>query len=1353
MRFALMDVLTSFIPMDRRQALAAGTTLPGEVTGAVLFADLAGYTALTTALAAVDPADTGDRLRQALAPLFAALVDAVHAYGGAVLGFAGDSATAWFADDPGPRAVSAALAIQAAMPGLPPLRLPDGSAHPLALKIVVTAGPARRFLAGDPAYGLFDVLAGPPLDRAGQGELLAAGGEILLDDSVAAAVAGARPAPDAAPWRTDPEDGTRFQVLTAPLRPAAPAPWPPLPPQALPADPILAWLPAAARPRLTADPTFLSELRPAVPLFLRFSGLDYRRSTAPARLDTYLRWVQTVLARYGGSLLHLSVGDKGNYLYAAFGVPVAYSDSAARAAAAALALRTPPPDCPYIGGVQIGLASGPVYAGPYGSPASATYGAVGPCVNLAARLMQSAGPGSILATRAVRRAAGTRFAWTPLPPLLVKGAAIPVAIYGLVGATTPTDPAARGGAPLVGRAGELAQLRAALARAHAGQGQVLGLIGEAGVGKSRLVAEIVRGAAAAGWAVYAGAAPSYGIDTPYLAWQGIWQAFFDLDPTGPPTEQADDLEERLAELDPALLPRLPLLGPALGLALPDTDLTAGLPTALRTESRVALLIDCLRARAATTPVLLVLEDAHWLDPLSHELLEAVALAIPAVPVAVLLAYRPPELEHLQAVRVEALSHFTALRLGGLATGDAAALVEARLAEADGPIPPPEWIAELVARAGGNPFYLEELVAYAREIGVDLADPAARAAIAWPASLQNLLLARIDQLTEPQRQVLKIASIVGARFPVAHLWGVHPALGARAHVTADLGALAEAELALPEGAGAEPEHRFKHAVTHEVTYGTLPGAVRAGLHGQFAAWLEAVGAAAVEALAYHYGRSPNGPKAREYLRRAGDAAVAGGAFAAAVGHYSALLERLPAGDPERGPVLLARAEARVVLGQWAAAAADYAAARESTAAPAIRAQAARGLGVVHKWQDSYAEAADWLEIARAEYAALGDGAGEARALAELGRVRHLQGDYPAGQAVFNAAAARAAAVDAPGVLALVLNNLGNAAALQGDYAGARGMYEESLRLRRQLGDRQGITNCLHNLALTAASQSAYPAARALYAESLALARELGDRENIAANLNGLGAVAYLQGDYAAAHTLYAESLAVARDLGHRLTIAYGLGSLGNVALAVGDTAAAGTLLAEGLALARELGDAAGIGYCLGNLGKVAHAQGDYPAAQALYAESLALRRALGHRVGITYSLAGLGSVLGALGDSAAARAHLAESLEWALPLGPGEIPQSALVLAADLLAPPEAAAALGAVAAVLAAHGGCLEPLFQQVYDRVVARTQAAPGPVAYAAAFAAGQARPWEEAMIRARAALQDSPEPDATARAESAML
>ncbi|HMA36179.1 MAG TPA: hypothetical protein VKY74_17115 [Chloroflexia bacterium] len=270
-----MDALSSFIPMDRRQALAQGAALPPQTTGAARLTDLAGYTALTGAfVAARGPQAGGEAVFRALAPLFATQIDLIHAYRGSVLTFSGDALTCWFDADDGARALAAACALQAAMRAAPPLRLPDGTSHALALKTVLAAGPARRFLVGDPALGLVDVLAGAPLARLGAGEPLAAGGEILLDDAVATATGATGPA------RPDPEDATAGPFLCLATPPAglpAPTPWPPLPPDALTEAQLRPWVPPVLWPRLRAAATFWIELRPAVVLFLRFAGIDYTR--------------------------------------------------------------------------------------------------------------------------------------------------------------------------------------------------------------------------------------------------------------------------------------------------------------------------------------------------------------------------------------------------------------------------------------------------------------------------------------------------------------------------------------------------------------------------------------------------------------------------------------------------------------------------------------------------------------------------------------------------------------------------------------------------------------------------------------------------------------------------------------------------------------------------------------------------------------------------------------------------------------------------------------------------------------------------------------------------------------------
>jgi len=1380
-----VDVFSSFLPMDRRQALAANRSLPDRTQGAVLRTDLCGYTALTSAFVAPLGAQRGgETLFRALAPVFAAQIALIHAYRGSILGFSGDALTCWFDGDSGGRATAAALALQAAIQAWPPLRLPGGGAHVLATKVVVAAGPARRFLVGDPAAGLIDVLAGAPLARLSSGEQLAGPGDVLLDPAVAAACAAT------GTWRAVGDGGERFLALTTPP-PALPppAPWPTLAPGSFQPDQLRPWLPPALWTRLAADSTFQIELRPAVALFVRFSGIGDDPGTA-AQLDAYIRGVQATLVRYGGTLLQLTLGEKGDYFYASFGAPIAHEDDAARAAAAALALRTPPAACSFIREIGIGLAAGAVYAGPYGSTDSQTYAALGDAVNLAARLMQAAGPGRLLANRAVWQATRGRFVWTTLPPLQVKGKTEPLAVYALEQEREWGRAARPAASEMIGRGAELALLATAGAQARAGAGQIVGVSGEAGLGKSRLVATAGDQLRAGGFTVYGGAAHAYGQQTAYLAWQPVWQAFWALEATMPVGACLQELTTQLTAIDPALLPRLPLLGAVLGVALPDTELTAAMEPPLRQEALQSLLIACLQARAASGPVLIVLEDAHWLDPLSHDLVAAVGQAIAHLPVLLLLAYRPAANAPGPAAPVTALPHFREIELAPLAPDAASTLLARRLAAAGRPAPPPAVATALVTRAAGNPFYLEELVSYLLDGNVDLSDPAVLAEGTWPASLQSLLLARIDQLTEAQRTVLKVASIVGRRFPMRQLWGVHPQLGVAEQVADDLLELAAAGLTPLDQVEPEMVHIFRHAITQEVTYGSLPGTVRAQLHEQFAAWLEAGHMAAgtpppLDLLAYHYGQSANRAKQVEYGRQAGDAAAAAYANEAAVQYYTRVLALLAPDAAARPPVTLALADVLARTGAWDAAATYYAAlvAAPGTADGPTWAAAALGLGALRQEQGANAAAIDWLEQARAAYAAAGAAAGESRALAELGWLYQSQGAYDAATTTLHLSIARATAAGDRAAQARALNHLGAVAWRQGAYPTAQARYTESLALRRALGDQPGIAVTLGNLGVVAWTRGEREQAQALYGESLALRRTLGDRPGIAQTLNNLGLLAGDQGQLRTARALYTESLALYRDLGNRAgigavlgnlafvsqecgdrdtaaalyaeslalyralgaqeSIARALENLGLVARERGDLATAQELLDESLALFRELDTQAGIATALDSRGLVARESGELGAARAYYEQSLALKRALGVPRGLAATLSHLAELALAAGDRPTAQALFTESLAVSHTAGERRESVWALVGLAACARTRRAATAarwLGAAAGLLQAQGLAWDPLYRQLADQTAQAVRAALGEAGYAPIYGAGQALPWEEVVAEIGAAPDSVP-------------
>jgi len=308
--------------------MAQDRELPHRPSGAVLFADVSGFTPLTAALLEELGLRRGpEELTRQLNLVYETLITEVHRYGGSVIGFSGDSITCWFDTDDGRRATACGLAIQEAMSQYASVQTPGGAQVSLGVKAAVAAGPVRRFLVGDPEVQNIDVLAGSPLDRVAAAEGQAGKGEVVVAPEVAARL-GERLR--VAEYRAEAGTGARFAVVAGRAESAPPAPWPTPEPE-LSDEQTRAWLLPPVYERLKGGQGgFLAEIRPAVALFLGFSGIDYDGDDlAGEKLDGYIRWVQRVLTRYDGSLLQLTIGDKGSYLYAAFGAPVAHGDDPA----------------------------------------------------------------------------------------------------------------------------------------------------------------------------------------------------------------------------------------------------------------------------------------------------------------------------------------------------------------------------------------------------------------------------------------------------------------------------------------------------------------------------------------------------------------------------------------------------------------------------------------------------------------------------------------------------------------------------------------------------------------------------------------------------------------------------------------------------------------------------------------------------------------------------------------------------------------------------------------------------------------------------------------------------------------
>lgn len=1117
----------AYLAEDRQRALATGDQVDGQVTGAALFADISGFTPLTEAFVSELGAQRGaEQVSDTLDQVFDRVLATLHDHGGSVVYFSGDAVTCWLDGDEGTLAVACGLAMQQAMSQVGLVTLPSGSSVQLGMKIAIAVGSARRFVVGDPRVQLIDVLAGALIDDLAAAEQQARQGEVVLDESAIQHLGGRV---ESAADRVGP--GGRKYAVVSKLREPVTLPAPASAHAPLPEQIVRQWLLPAVYERMrTGQGEFLAELRPAVPLFLRFAGINYDSADGQLVLNDFIVRAQRIIDSYGGNALQLTIGDKGAYLYAVFGSPIAHEDDPARACAAALELAAL--DDEYaVSDIQIGIAHGRLRSGTYGHATRRTFCCLGDAVNLAARLMSAAPSGRIYAADAVQRAAGDRYGWQQLPEMTVKGKSAPVAVYELRGhqqrAAATTISTDRHTQPMIGRERELALVERRMVRAIEGSGQVVGISAEAGMGKSRLLAAAAQLLAARGIDRHLGAAQAFGAKTSYVAWSDVLTSMLGLLAEVPLADQHRHLDDAIGALDPSLVPRVPLLGGVLGLGLPDNELTRAFDAKLRKTSTEQLIAQILeRFSRDRGPVAILIEDCNWLDPLSEDLLDVVVRAIVDLPIMLLLSYRPfgrgdDRGWHHRAVTT---AHFTEIALDELDVDASREMIASRFAQVFNlPGEPPEPLVRLVLqRCEGNPFYVEELLNFVTAQGIDPHDAAALARLDVPSSLNSLVLSRIDVLAESPRRTVKVASVIGRDFRLPTLRGSYPQLGSEEDVSGHLFALEQDNLVLAEQDG-EQNYGFRHMVIRDVAYESLPFAMRELLHGNVGSYIEehevdgVGGHQHLDLLAHHYWHSSNAGKKREYLVRAGDAAQASYANSVAIDYFRRAASLVP--DADRGAILIKLGKVLELVGEWADA------------------------------ERTYAHALDLADE-------LGDRSAHARARTALAEVARKQGQYDAAAGFLDDAEREFGAIGDEGGLGQVLHIGGTLAAQRGEYAEAREKYQASLEIRERLDDTSSVGSLLSNLAIVSEYEGDYAAARELNERALALRTQIGDRWAIGISQNNLGMIALLQDDLERARDCFAESMRLHREVGDLWMVAMGHNNLGNAMRRLGQFAEAG-----------------------------------------------------------------------------------------------------------------------------------------------------------------------------------------------------
>ena len=685
----------------------------------------------------------------------------------------------------------------------------------------------------------------------------------------------------------------------------------------------------------------------------------------------------------------------------------------------------------------------------------------------------------------------------------------------------------------------------------------------------------MRGVRAGGGLVAFGECPAFGTHADYFVWQEIWRSLLRVDARLGEEEQRLALVRGLEAIDPALVQRAPLLGPVLGIAIPENDLTTSFDAKLRKTSLESLLAECLRARAADELVVIVLEDCHWIGPLARDLLTALVRASAALPVLFVLAYRPAAAPG-GGLGIEQLNQFVELELDELEPADVEVLIRSKLAQlfgADASASP--LLVELVtARSQGNPFYVEELLSYLHSQALDPHDEAALRGLELPESLHSLILSRVDTLDEAPRSTLKVASVVGRSFLARTLPAVYPELGSPDDVTAHLEQLRALELVTLDRED-DQSYLFRHVVTQEVAYETIPFAIRAQLHEHVGDYIERTEADAIglqlDLLAHHYWNSENLEKKREYLVRAGEAAETTYANAAAIDY----LERAAplVGEGERVDLLLKLGKVVELVGDWQRAEEverEALTVAEYLGDARARAWCETALAEVARKQGRYDDALELLHGAAAIFERVDDDAGVGQVRHLIGTLRAQQGEYPQAVASYEASLQIRERLGDMAGMAGLLSNLGIVSEYSGDAVAARRYHEQALELRTQLGDRRGIAVSLTNLGTIAVLEHDYEAARRAFEDAMRLNREVGDHWMVANADNNLGNATRGLGEYEAAQRHYADSLRAYREYDDRWALAFLVEDIGQLAALRGDGECAFELVGAADALREEIG---------------------------------------------------------------------------------------------------------------------------------------------------------------------------------------
>jgi class 3 adenylate cyclase/tetratricopeptide (TPR) repeat protein len=1100
-----------------------------RVEGTLAFLDISGFTRLSEKLAGRGKVGA-EEIAEAIDGCFSELLSVAYGNGGDLLKFGGDALLLLFTDEEHVlRAAGAVGAMRSRLREVGLVETPGGRVR-LRMSAGMHSGEIDLFLAGGVHREL--VVAGPAATRTVEMEAVAGVGQIVVSPELAETLPASR--------RGD-RIGEGVLLRTS----ARPCPLGDL-------DPTWseAWRPFLLPFVAGAGRELEPEHRLATVAFVRFEGVDSRLArvgteATSAAVDGTLRRIQEVAGANGVTFLGTDIDRNGGKVILTAGVPNLREDDEGRMLRTLTELVDGSAPLPLSAGVN----RGHVFAGGIGPVFRRTYTVMGDTVNLAARLLGRAGAGEVVAARSLVERCRASFEATPLEPFRVKGKQ-DLIHAAIVGRPHLAEDGPVGDVALVGREAELRMLVGSLPARRDGTGAVVEIVGEAGLGKSRLVREAR--AAAGELTVHAVACQPYEAATPYFATRVLLRSILGIAHDEREESVTDRLIELVAASAPQLRPWMPLLGIAVGAPIPPTPETRHLEERFR-RVRLEEATGELLAAVLDGPALVILEDTHWMDEASASLLRRV-IGSPAAARWVVWATRRPSPGGLTLPEHRRL-RTAALR--PLARGAAAELIRATSGGA--PLLP-HVAAQLLTRGSGNPLFLRELVASA-DSGEN----------ALPETVESAVAAHIDRLPPVHRTTLRRLAVLGPSFDERLAAAVldHPA---------DAGTWRRLE-EFVERTG--ETITFRHALIRDTAYEGLSFRLRRELHGRAAESIERLAYPDVddhaEVLALHFLAAKRYGSAWIYARVAARRAQAIFANVEAASFYDTAIEaahRL--GDiPESVVRELYEALGDVTerLGEFPRADRAYRAARaRSTGDPELTAR----LFLKQAW------------VAR-----------------RAGRLPHALGWITRGRRVVEGRRGSAAAAERARLTAWY----GSLRLEQGRSADAIRWCTQAVMEARTAGARDVLAHASYVLdwAQMQLGRLQHPESSQL---ALSIYEELDDLSGQANVLNNLGGFAHERGDWDQAVEFYERGRRVRQRTGDAVNAAFGTVNLGEVLSDQGRLEEAEPLIREALEVWRAAGYRSGIAYALDQLGRVAYRAGRFEEAIQLLDESLRIFEFIG-----------------------------------------------------------------------------------------------------------------------------------------------